>query len=130
MFAKTGKTPSPPTIIARGCKILGDIHHLGELHLEGEVVGSLHCDRLVICDGASVCGDIDGKAVTIAGKVNGQVNADSVDIGATAQIDGDIRCNQIAIARGARVEGKIHRRQTSTAVVETMPSLLSLAIST
>ena len=90
MFAKTGKTMTPPTIIARGCKILGDIHHLGELHLEGEVVGSLHCDRLVICDGASVCGDIDGKTVTIAGKVSGQVSADSVDIGATAQIDGDI----------------------------------------
>lgn len=131
MFAKTtGKSQSMPTIVGRGCKILGDLHFDGELHLEGEVIGSLTCKTLVICAGAVVSGDISAATATIGGRVSGQITAETVDIGATAEIDGDIHCNRIGIAPGARVEGKIHRRQPPQALAESIPNLLSLAVST
>lgn len=134
MFTKSGKTRPVPTIIAVGCRILGDVDLDGELQLDGVVVGKICCGHLLVSTGGTVSGDVQARSVSVGGTIHGEIVADVLNVAATAEIKGDIHCNEVGIARGARVDGRIHRRPDSQPailppVVDLPVTRLSLAVS-
>jgi len=77
------------------------------LRINGKFEGRLQTKgSLTIGEHAAVNADIDGENITIAGRVNGDINAlKSIKLVAPACVIGDIRTPSISISEGAVMEG-------------------------
>ncbi len=85
------------SIIGEGTEIVGEIHFIGALHIDGKVVGDV--------SGQSS----DGCALTLGqpGVIEGNVDVAHVMLDGT--VKGDVRATYRAeLKPGARIEGKLH----------------------
>lgn len=99
--------PSDATFIARDMKIEGTLVCVGELHIDGRVIGSVRAQICLVDVHASVTGDISADTVYIYGEVVGPVDANNVHIYASAQVRGDVSNESISIENGASIQGSI-----------------------
>lgn len=113
------KSKNPPreadctTIIARGVRVVGDVHFTGNLHLEGTVEGSISAE-----DGSSAlftlnsCGRVDGQvrvpSAVIDGEVEGGIFCSTrLELAPGARINGDVHYKVLQMAAGATVNGRM-----------------------
>lgn len=98
-----------PTIIAEGCRFIGDLHTQGALVLSGFVQGNGRVTgALSIARTAQWHGDVIAEYAIVAGLVHGNIAVDEkLEIGNTAVIRGSVRARALAIAHGAVIEGDI-----------------------
>lgn len=101
------------TLISRGTKVVGDIHFVGELQIEGQVVGNVIAEggkeaRLVIHDRGSVEGEVRVPAAVINGKVCGDVRSTAhIELASKAVIQGNVYYNIIEMVKGSQVNGSL-----------------------
>lgn len=76
-----------------------DYAHRGDA--EGEIIR--------IQKTGSVFGNIKARAVWIAGRVVGDIDADEVYVGKNAKVRGTVRYNIIGIAPGGSITGVVHK---------------------
>ncbi len=98
-----------PTIISADMTIHGDLNSVGDLQIEGTVVGEITVGKLVIAEGGSVEGNINAKTARIAGSLNGSIRCASVTLTATARVFGDVHHELLAIETGGLLEGQSRR---------------------
>ena len=123
MFTKTSKEdekkalvpkiPAPPSLLSNDLRISGNLITDGEIQIDGEVVGDIHADVLIVGETANVNGEITANSVRVHGKVTGQVNAKIVSLAKTAQVLGDVLHENLAIEQGAHLEGHCRRAESS-----------------
>jgi cytoskeletal protein CcmA (bactofilin family) len=106
--------PKVPSIISADMTIRGDLIGAGDVHIDGNVVGRIDCDHLVIAADGSVEGDVVAKAVRISGTLDGSLSAETVTVAASGTVSGEIEYENLVIEAGARVEGHCRRLAKGT----------------
>ena len=95
------------SVISSDVKIEGNITGKGSIRIEGNVLGNLQFDDVVIVTGGSVTGDINAKSFTNEGSFKGRVNADNTElkVGSTSRIN--LNTQKLMIESSAIVIGKV-----------------------
>lgn len=96
----------PALVVGPGVTVRGDIEGPTDLHIQGEVVGSVTAMDVVVDDGARVAGPVVAGALTVRGRITGAVQAQSVRLCATARLEGDVVCDSLQVDVGARFSGQ------------------------
>lgn len=96
------------TIIGKGTRIKGNLNVQNSLRIDGTVVGDVHStDTVIVGKDGEVQGQVKGKNVLLAGKVQGNIVAsDRIYLESKAVIQGDIRATRLVVDEGALFDGK------------------------
>ena len=96
------------TIISNGVKIDGKLTSSGNIRVEGEIQGDISSKRnIVVGEGGKVNGQINADSITIGGKVSGTVRANKkLVLDPNGYLKGDIFTKILVIEAGARFDGK------------------------
>jgi cytoskeletal protein CcmA (bactofilin family) len=103
------KAAAVPSIVSADMTIHGNMNSLGDLQVEGEVIGDIDVDTLMIAAGGIVIGHVTANEVRISGCLTGSVRADTVTLAATAVVVGDSFHRLLTIETGATLEGQSRR---------------------
>jgi cytoskeletal protein CcmA (bactofilin family) len=95
------------TVISRGVKIEGKLSCSGNIRLDGEVQGDISSEGVVIIgENGKVNGQINADSITIGGRVAGTIRAkDKVVLEAKANLKGDIITKTLSVDVGAVFNG-------------------------
>ena len=95
------------SVISSDVKIEGNISGKGAIRIEGNVLGNLQFDDVVIVTGGSVTGDINAKSFTNEGSFKGRIIADKTElkVGSTSRIN--LNTQKLMIESSAIVVGKV-----------------------
>ena len=96
--------------LEQGVRIEGKLELPGTFRIDSHLRGSITSgDTLILGENSAVEGEIDGNAVTIAGKFDGRIQARSkVEIDSKAVVTAEIRTPCLIIEAGAMVDGQCH----------------------
>ena len=100
---------SAPSILGADLSINGDISSDGDIQIDGRHEGNISASRITIGEQGAVIGTVKAKSVHVRGKVSGKINANIVELAATANVQADITQDQLTIANGAFFDGKCTR---------------------
>lgn len=108
MFGKKETIGKIETIIAEGTTVKGDMSSEGTIRIDGEISGHiLKAAGVIVGKTGKVEGDLNAESVIIGGKVSGNVVAsNNLELLSTAQVFGDIKAQTLSIQEGAIFEGK------------------------
>lgn len=97
------------SILGPTLRFKGELTAGEDLLIEGQVVGSIkHTRRLTIGPQGHVKAQIEGHIVSIAGTVEGDVQAQtSVAVMETGHLTGDVRAPSVSIVDGADFNGNV-----------------------
>jgi cytoskeletal protein CcmA (bactofilin family) len=110
-----GKSPSPrgskmvPSIIGEDLTITGNVTSKGEIQVDGEIQGDIHCSSLLLGDKAHVKGGVVAEDVVVRGHLMGTIRGVRITLQAQSHVEGDIFHKSLAIEQGAYFEGKSRR---------------------
>lgn len=95
------------TIIGKGTTIEGNIETLGNISVDGKLIGNLRTKaKLNLGGAAEVEGNIMAQNAEIAGHIKGVVEvSDLLILKPSAVIDGDINANKLKVEEGAVING-------------------------
>jgi cytoskeletal protein CcmA (bactofilin family) len=94
--------------ISEDLTITGSVTSQGELHLDGQVQGDVHCVALVLGENAQLEGNVVAEDVMVRGRLIGSVRALKVMLQSTAHVEGNLvhkspPLNTARILRASRV---------------------------
>jgi cytoskeletal protein CcmA (bactofilin family) len=121
------KSPSPsaskmvPSIIGEDLSITGNVTSKGEIQVDGEIQGDIHCGSLLLGDKSQVIGSVIAEDIVVRGRVVGSVRGLRVTLQAQSHVEGDIFHQSLAIEQGAYFEGKSRRSDDPLAEVKSGP---------
>jgi cytoskeletal protein CcmA (bactofilin family) len=117
MFASRNKSKAEKTLahtlISRQTEIVGDLHFMGELIVEGKIKGSIYAqdgsEALVrIAESGVVEGDVYVPSVVVNGLVNGDIHSTQhVEMAAKAVVCGNVYYNLIEMVMGSEINGSL-----------------------
>ena len=120
--------PAVPSIISADLTITGNLVSEGEVQIDGQVIGDIKTDALLVGEDARVTGEIVARRVRVHGRVDGQITAKSITLAKTAHVSGDVIHEDLSIEKGAfleghckRIEDTSDRRSTSVREVSSPP---------
>lgn len=97
------------SIIGADLVLMGNAISKGEIQVDGEVQGDIHCASLVVGEQARIAGGIIAEDVVIRGKVMGSIRGLRISLQSSSHVEGDIFHQSLAIEQGAYFEGKSRR---------------------
>ncbi len=100
----TGST----THIAKGTTFEGNVESLGNIRVDGVVVGNIKCkSKIVMGESALVEGNVISQNAEIAGEVKGLIEVtDLLILKPTGVINGDIVANKMVVESGGAFNGQ------------------------
>jgi len=107
--AAAPRASNTESIVAAGLVIEGKIQGNGHVRIAGNFNGDIQVDgNLTIDPGAKVTGGVTAKRVTVAGELQGNIDAASaVELAATGVLNGDLKAGSLTVAAGSRMRGKV-----------------------
>lgn len=109
MFDKDQVAVSGPgTVVGANVKLTGIIKDANDITIYGQIDGEVISEKNVLVEEkASVKGPVTAKIVTVAGMVNGSINAETrLEVTPTGKITGSIATRDLIIKSGAQFDGK------------------------
>jgi cytoskeletal protein CcmA (bactofilin family) len=102
-----GAKSEEATVISRGVKIEGKLSCSGSIRLDGEVQGDISSQSTVIVgENGKVNGQINADSITIGGKVTGTVKAkEKIVLESKANLKGDVITKILSVDAGAVFNG-------------------------
>jgi cytoskeletal protein CcmA (bactofilin family) len=96
--------------IVAGTKIHGEVETLGDIRVDGTIVGTLDIKgKLVLGPSGLIEGEVKCKNAEVMGTMNVEIKVEELlSLKATAKIKGDIITNKISIEPGAKITGTIN----------------------
>jgi cytoskeletal protein CcmA (bactofilin family) len=125
MFSRK-KQPPIKSLLAAGCRVVGDFQFTDGLRLDGSIQGDIiglpdAPSILVIAETAEVNGGITADHVIVNGAVHGSVHArHMLELQPKARITGDVTYRLLEMHKGASIDGKLCPLDASE-----MPRMLS-----
>ena len=119
------KSPGPsaskmvPSIIGEDLTIIGNVNSKGEIQVDGEIQGDIHCGSLLLGDKSQVMGSVIAEDIVVRGRVVGSIRGLRVTLQAQSHVEGDIFHQSLAIEQGAYFEGKSRRSDDPLAEIKT-----------
>ena len=97
------------SIIAPELTIDGKIEGNGNVRIAGRFKGDINVNgNLNIEPSAHVTGQVQAKAVVVAGELNGNiVAAERVELVETGVVNGDVKAGSLSVAAGSRMRGQV-----------------------
>ncbi len=120
--SQTAPQPSAETtIIARSCRVEGNLSGSGDVniqgHFQGEIDGS---GQLLIAEGGTAEARLHARTIVVAGTVKGDVSAaEKIELKPTANLLGNITAPRILIQEGATFEGQVFMKKPASPSSET-----------
>ena len=103
------------SIVGRDLTIAGDLQADGVIRIEGRVVGQVHADQVLLCEGGIIEGDILAREAVIGGRVHGGITGqERIELQASAIVHGDVATRQLLIQEGARVNGGVKMEEAGS----------------
>ena len=100
------------SLVSDAVVIEGAIKSASELYVDGVVKGPLEAKILIVgVNGRITTPGISAEKVVVHGFIEGNINADSVYLGATARINGNISHRDISIETGAFINGDLKQKR-------------------
>src|SRR5881296_1541243 len=95
-------------ILSSDVEIKGSIKFQKELHIDGKVEGEINSEGvLTIGENANIRGEIKAKAVTVYGKVQGNITvSERCELKSKCTLQGDLKAARLIIEEGATFIGK------------------------
>ncbi len=87
--------------------IRGDLRSTGIVAFDGNLIGNVTTDTLVVGHNGRIEGHVQARNVTIEGVLVGAITAVHVVITASARIKADIVCQSAAVEYGSEIEGRL-----------------------
>lgn len=100
-----------PSVIGADLTIMGNAVSKGEVQVDGEIQGDIHCASLLVGENAKVTGGIVAEDVIVRGRVAGSIRGMRVTLQSSSHVEGDIYHQSLAIEQGAFFEGKSRRAE-------------------
>ena len=111
-----GGEPAGTTVIAAGTKLVGDLALSDNLHVDGEVEGTIRSEsEVAIGESGRIQGDLSANSVMISGRFEGNVAAHRLEIVAGGRVDGDVSVSELVIESGALFNGNSQIRDARAA---------------
>ena len=110
-----------PSIIGEDLTITGNVVSKGEIQIDGEVQGDVHCGSLLLGDKSQIIGGVVAEDVVVRGRIVGSIRGLRVTLQAQSHVEGDIYHQSLAIEQGAYFEGKSRRSDDPMATNKTPP---------
>ncbi len=109
------------SVIGASLQFTGEIKSAGSVRIEGQVTGRVTARSLTLGRGGEIEGDVAAEIAQIDGLLEGDLEADTVILGPSAQVFGDITHRSLSMEPGARFEGRsiLSRAATGESVPET-----------
>src|SRR6478672_5027588 len=82
--------PLSVSTIGGDLTITGNVTSKGELHLNGQIQGDVHCVALVLGENAQLKGGVVAENVMIRGRLIGSVRALRVMLQSTSHVEGNL----------------------------------------
>ena len=112
-FASKSPRPSAgkmvPSIIGEDLTITGNVTSKGEIQVDGEIQGDIHCSSLLLGDKSHVKGEVVAEDIVVRGHLVGSIKGLRITLQAPSHVEGDIFHQSLAIEQGAYFEGKSRR---------------------
>ena len=112
--------PEAPSRLPVGISVTGEISSQHDLFIDGTFEGQISIpeQHLMIAASAQVKARVIARAVTIAGRFDGNVTATQrVRIEPSADVQGHIQTPSVELAEGARFNGSIDPNRTEAAML-------------
>ena len=87
--------------------IRGDLRSTGIIAFDGNLIGNVTTDTLVLGRDGKIDGHVRARNVTIDGVLVGEISAVHVAITASARVTADIVCQSVTVEVGSEVEGRV-----------------------
>jgi cytoskeletal protein CcmA (bactofilin family) len=111
-------SPVSISTIGEDLVIAGNVSSKGELHLNGQVLGDVHCLALVLGENAQLEGNVVAEDVMVRGRLIGSVRALRVMLQSTAHMEGDLFHKSLSLEQGTYFEGESHPSDDPLAIPE------------
>jgi cytoskeletal protein CcmA (bactofilin family) len=92
--------------IGEGLTITGNVTSKGELHLNGQVQGDVHCVALVLGENAQLKGSVVADDVKIRGRLIGSVRALRVTLQSKSHVEGNLFHKSLSMEQDTHFEGE------------------------
>jgi cytoskeletal protein CcmA (bactofilin family) len=100
-----------PSIIGEDLTVTGNVLSRGEVQVDGQIQGDVHCSSLIVGEKAQITGGIVADDVVVRGQVMGSIRGNRVTLQASSHVEGDVFHKSLAIEQGAYFEGKSRRSE-------------------
>jgi len=96
------------SVIGEDLTIIGNVTSKGNLKLDGNLQGDMHCASLIVSEKGRIDGGIvANNEVIVFGNVSGSIRSKRVMLHSTARVEGDIYHQGIGIEMGTRYDGTL-----------------------
>ena len=115
MLGKRKKMTRETTLVAVDAVVRGSVRFSGRVYVNGLVEGDVGAEddsgaMLIVSVGGRVVGDIRAPFVSVAGVVQGNVQAtECIEVAPTGVIEGNVRYRSMEMLPGASVVGELRR---------------------
>lgn len=99
----------PPTVIAYGTNLNGNIDSSGDVQIDGRIRGHVRAAGIIVTADGTIEGEAQADEVIIEGHIKGPVRAGHVHLRRGALVEGNLTCVTLAIDEGARLSGTIRQ---------------------
>ena len=113
------------SIIAKDTSIKGNLEFVGTLIVEGTLESQIKGVELIIQKNGKINGSLKVRTLNCHGKIEGDIEADSVVIHSSAEISGEVKATVLEIEPGATINGNISMQTKKTASVQQLSDKLA-----
>ena len=118
-----GSSPLSISTIGEGLTITGKVTSRGELHLNGQVQGDVHCVALVLGENAQLEGSVIAEDVMVRGRLIGSVRALRVRLESKSHVEGNLFHQSLSIEQDTHFEGESRPSQDPLSSSPEVPTL-------
>ena len=116
-----------PSIIGEDLTVTGNVLSRGEVQVDGQIQGDVHCSSLIVGEKAQITGGIVAEDVVVRGRVMGSVRGNRVTLQASSHVEGNVFHKSLAIEQGAFFEGKSRRSEDPIATAPRLEGMSTQA---
>ena len=109
--------------IAEDLTITGNVTSKGELHINGQIQGDVHCVALVLGENAQLKGGVVAEDVMVRGRLIGSVRALRVMLQSTSHVEGNLVHKSLAVEEGTHFEGESRPSEDPLASSPKVPAI-------
>lgn len=96
------------SILSNDLKVEGNIKSEGKIRIDGEVIGNVSGDYVILGNGSKVKGNLNGGRFIVMGNIEGNVSCEILELKSSANVKGDINAKQLSVEAGSGISGRVN----------------------